>query len=210
MRTFHLSIGSADMKKLLLFAGFLLILFPLSAQIDTELLTLNESRLQLNKTNMWVLGGWAIGNIGVSGILRSQTTGSTRYFHEMNAIWNVVNLGLAAGGLYGSYTADPAAFGLWETFAEQQKLEKILLFNLALNFTYITAGGYMIERSKNSMNRPERLKGYGQSLLLQGGFLLLFDTTQYLLHHNNAHSDLQRLIDGLTISGNGIGLTFMF
>lgn len=199
------------MKRSLLFLfAFVAILLPLSAQIDADLLALNESRLQLNETNMWVLGGWAVANMGVSSVLRSQTTGSTRYFHEMNVIWNVVNLGLAAGGLYGSYGADPAAFGLWETFAEQQKIEKILLFNLALNFTYITAGGYLIERSKNTLDRPERLKGYGQSLLLQGGFLLLFDTTQFLMHHNNAHADLKRLMDGLAVTGEGIGLTWWF
>lgn len=199
------------MKRSFLFLlAFAAILLPLSAQIDADLLSLNESRLQLNKTNMWVLGGWAVANMGVSGVLRSQTMGSTRYFHEMNVIWNVVNLGLAAGGLYGSYGADLAAFGLWETFAEQQKIEKILLFNLALNFTYITAGGYLIERSKNTLDRPERLKGYGQSLLLQGGFLLLFDTTQFLMHHNNAHADLKRLIDGLAVTGDGIGLVWWF
>ncbi len=200
------------MKKQLLFSIFLFAAVPLLAQldIDQELLQLNESRMQLNKANMWVLGGWAVGNMAVSGFLRSQTTGNTRYFHEMNVFWNVVNLGLAAGALYGSYTADPASYGLWETFNEQQNLEKILLFNLALNFTYMTAGGYMIERAKNATNRPERLKGYGQSLILQGGFLLLFDTTQYLLHHNNANDDLQRLLEGLSVSGNGIGLIWTF
>ena len=197
-------------RNLLLFMFLLIAALPLSAQTDSLIYELNASRLQLNQTNMWVLGGWAVGNIGVSSILRSRSTGTVRYFHEMNVIWNFVNLGLAGAGLYGGYTTDPASFGLWETFNEQQKIEKILLFNLALNFTYLTAGGYLIERSKTSTNLPERLKGYGQSLILQGGFLLLFDTTQYLLHHNNAHDDLQRLINGLSVSGDGIGLVWWF
>lgn len=189
-----------------------LILLPLGmlwAQ-DQTLLELNTNRLQLNKTHMYVLGGWAVGNLVVSGFLRGRTTGSIRYFHEMNVFWNVVNLGLAAGGLYGSHTTDPAMLGLWESFQEQQKLEKILLFNLALNFTYMTAGGYLIERSKNVSNRPERLKGYGQSLLLQGGFLLLFDTTQYLLHHNQAQPKLQQLLSHLQVAPQGIGLHWVF
>ncbi|MFK7921506.1 MAG: hypothetical protein AB8H47_06090 [Bacteroidia bacterium] len=191
---------------------FVLIILPLGmlwAQ-DPALLELNTNRLQLNKTNMYVLGGWAVGNLAVSGFLRGRTTGSTRYFHEMNVFWNVVNLGLAAGGLYGSYTTDPAMLGLWESYQEQQKLEKILLFNLALNFTYMTAGGYLIERSKNTSNRPERLKGYGQSLLLQGGFLLLFDATQYILHHNQAQPKLQDLLSHLQVGPQGIGLHWVF
>ncbi len=177
---------------------------------DQSLLELNTNRLQLNKTNMYVLGGWAVGNIAVRGILRGSTPGTSRYLDERNVFWNVVNLGLAAGGLYGSYTTDPAMLGLWESYQEQQKLEKILLFNLALNFTYITAGGYMMERSKNTTNRPERLKGYGQSLLLQGGFLLLFDTAQYLLHHNQAQPKLEQLLSHLQVGPQGIGLHWVF
>ncbi|MEM6344480.1 MAG: hypothetical protein AAF927_11395 [Bacteroidota bacterium] len=177
---------------------------------DQTLLELNTNRLQLNKTNMYVLGAWAVGNIAVSGVLRSRTTGSTRYFHEMNVFWNVVNLGLAAGGLYGTYTTDPAMLSLWESYQAQQKLEKILLFNLALNFSYMTAGGFLIERAKNTSNRPERLKGYGQSLLLQGGFLLLFDTAQYLLHHNQAQPKLEHLLSHVQVGPQGIGLHWVF
>ncbi|MEL6592214.1 MAG: hypothetical protein AAFP02_07605 [Bacteroidota bacterium] len=190
----------------------ILLFLPLGFLLaqDQTLIELNTNRLQLNKTNMYVLGGWAVGNLAVSGSLLRRTSGSTRYFHEMNVFWNVVNLGLAAGGLYGSYTTDPAALSLWESYQEQQKLEKILLFNLALNFTYMTAGGYLMERSKTAINRPERLKGYGQSLLLQGGFLLLFDTAQYLLHHYQAQPKLEQLIGHLQVGPQSIGLQWTF
>ena len=177
---------------------------------DSLLLDLNIQRLATNQVNMYVLGGWALGNLAVSGAMRGRTEGNTRYFHEMNIFWNVVNLGLAAGGIYGSYTADPGSFGLWETYHEQQKLEKILLFNLALNFTYMTAGGYLMERSKTAINRPERLKGYGQSLLLQGGFLLVFDTVQYLVHHSQARPELQQLFEHVQVTGTGLSVGFTF
>ncbi len=197
------------MKKFV-FLVFALAWLPVQAQQAEQLRQLNEHRLRLNTTNMIVLGGWALGNIGVSSVLRARSTGSLRYFHEMNVVWNFVNLGLAAGGLYGSLSSDPGSFGLWQTYAEQQKIEKVLLFNLALNFTYLTAGGYLIERSKTATQRPERLRGYGQSLLLQGGFLLLFDTAQFLLHRQHAYPALQELIQGLSISSQGVGLTIGF
>ena len=183
---------------------------PAAVAQDLSLAELNTQRLELNKVNMYVLGGWAVGNIALSGYLRSQSTGTTRYFHEMNVFWNVVNLGLAGGGLYGSYTADPASFDLYATFAEQQKLEKILLFNMALNFTYLTAGGYLIERAKTATDRPERLRGYGQSLLLQGGFLLLFDVTQFLLHHYRAAPHLEQWLRHVELQGSGVGLVLRF
>lgn len=201
------------LRNILLFA---LLIFPwlLSAQeISTEqLYDINETRLRLNKINMYVLGGWAVGNMAVSGILRSRTEGTTRYFHEMNVFWNVVNLGLAAGALYGVYHTDLDSYDLWQTFSEQQKLEKILLFNLALNFTYMTAGGYLIERSRRGEPRADQFKGYGQSLLLQGGFLLLFDATQYWLHHSSNHPRLEEALSTVQLSAGpgGVGLSWMF
>ena len=186
-----------------------LLSHDLLAQSDA-LLPINEKRLALNRVNMYVLGGWAVGNMAVSGYLRSQTTGSLRYFHEMNVFWNVVNLGLAAGALYGVYQSDPASYDLWQTYHEQQKIEKILLFNLALNFTYMTAGGYLIERSRRGTDRSDQFKGYGQSLILQGGFLLLFDTTQYLLHHYSNHEALKALLSQVSVSANGVGMSFQF
>jgi hypothetical protein len=187
----------------------MLLSSDLLAQSD-QLLPINQKRLSLNRVNMYVLGGWAVGNMAVSGYLRSQTTGSTRYFHEMNVFWNVVNLGLAASALYGVYTSDPASYDLWQTYHEQQKIEKILLFNLALNFTYMTAGGYLIERSRRGTERADQFKGYGQSLILQGGFLLLFDTTQYLLHHYSNHAALKDLLSQLSVSTNGLGINLQF
>ena len=191
---------------LLLLIGF----FGLAYSQDSLLLELNTNRLRLHKSSMLVLGGWAAGNIVVSGIMRSRTQGIRRYFHEMNVFWNLVNLGMAAGGWYGAYTTDPTTLSLLESFQHQDNLERILLFNLALNFTYLTAGGYLIERSKNANNQPERLKGYGQSLLLQGGFLLLFDTTQYLLHHSRSAPKLEQLLSQIAVGQEGIGLLWQF
>lgn len=177
---------------------------------DSLLLELNTNRLQLNKINMYVLGGWAVGNIALGGVMRSQTEGTRKYFHEMNMFWNLVNLGLAGGGLYAAYTTDPASLGMWESFQQQDRLERILLFNLALNFTYMTAGGYLIERSKTATNKPERLKGYGQSLILQGGFLLLFDATQYLLHHSQSSPKLESLLSHIQFGPGGVGMILQF
>ena len=159
---------------------------------------------------MYILGGWAVANIAGGAILRSQTAGTTRYFHEMNVFWNVVNLGLAGAGLYGSFRTDPASLTAWQSFQEQQSIEKILLFNAALDLAYMAGGAYMIERSRRVENKPERIKGYGQSLILQGGFLLLFDATLYLIHQRSASPLLQDLLSQVQVSGNGIGWVLNF
>jgi len=199
-------------KYLILAFGLMFILDMAFGQGEL-LAEVDQRRIQLNKINMSVLGTWAVGNIVGSGILRSQTQGSTRYFHEMNVIWNIVNLGLAAGGLYGAFTEDPSSYSLEQTYAAQQQIEKILLFNLALNGTYITAGALMRERSKNILDddvKRDRFKGYGTSLMVQGGFLLLFDLTQFILHHQHATPKLRKVLEGIEVNGNGIGMVIHF
>ncbi len=203
--------SSKTVKIIFLFSMGLLAIEGLYGQeVIPSLEEINQTRLRLNRTNMYVLGGWALGNMAVGGILRARTEGPTRYFHEMNAIWNCVNLGLAAGALIGMGNEDLSSYDLWQTFAEQQKLEKILLFNMALNFTYMTAGGYLIERSRRGEPRADLFLGYGRSLVLQGGFLFLFDLTQYLVHHQSNHGRLEQILSSIQLSQQGLGLMWVF
>ncbi len=197
-------------KQSLLFCVCSLMLLSLSYGQDSLLMELNTQRTAINKTGMYILGGWAVANIAGGAILRGQTSGTTRYFHEMNVFWNIVNLGLAGAGLYGAYTSDPAALTAWESFQEQQTIEKILLFNAALDIAYMAGGAYMIERSRRVEKKPERIKGYGQSLILQGGFLLIFDATLYLIHNRSANPHLEELLSHLSFTGNGLGFVLNF
>jgi hypothetical protein len=148
--------------------------------------------------------------MATSSILRSQTTGTTRYFHEMNVFWNVVNLGLAGGSLYAVYQSDPASFNTLQTIAEQQKIEKLLLFNAGLDVGYIMTGFYLRERSLRTTNKPERLKGYGNSLLLQGGFLLLFDLGLYTALHSQVNPKIEQLLGAIQVSPQSLGLIIQF
>lgn len=140
-----------------------------------------DQEVRFRKTGMAVLGSWAVVNIAGGLALRGNTVGKERYFHEMNAIWNGVNLGIAALGYIGaSRLAMPAdAFGLYQ---EQIGLDKTLLFNAGLDLGYVAAGLWMTERAKNTDNNPERWKGYGQAVMLQGAFLFVFDVVMVLLH----------------------------
>ncbi|MEM9723450.1 MAG: hypothetical protein AAGA10_29540 [Bacteroidota bacterium] len=187
-----------------------LAMVSLAFSQDSTILDLNIQRLQINKTGMYILGGWAVANIAGGAILRSQTTGTTRYFHEMNMFWNFVNLGLAGAGLYGALKTDPSGFSAWESLQEQRTIEKLLLFNAALDIAYITGGAYMIERSRRVENKPERIKGYGQSLILQGSFLLVFDATLYLIHNQAANPKLQQLLSHVSFSGDSLSLVLNF
>jgi hypothetical protein len=93
----------------------------------------------------------------------------------MNAYWNVVNLGIAGFGFWQE--SQVAALNFWEIFAAQQQIEKVLLFNAALDLGYMAIGLLLIERGRRL--EKERWIGFGKSILLQGAFLLLFDAILY-------------------------------
>ena len=190
------------------FLASCLSLFALLAFAQLTLPEFNQNRLQRQQTAMTILGTWAVGNIAAGAALQGSRTGADRYFHRMNAYWNVVNLGLAGISLYTISRTDPGAFGLAESLAEHHKLQKILLFNAGLDVGYMLGGAYLIERAKRpDQVRPERLRGFGRSIVLQGAFLFLFDVGAALYLSNS--DGLQEILS-LGLTGDGVGLTWRF
>jgi len=193
------------MKKwiiLVAFCGFSLYTYGQSEPL-TEF---NQSRKQITKTGMLVLGSWAVGNMAVSGLMMTRTSGTQYYFHQMNVFWNVVNLGLAGFGIYNALRMDPASIGVANSVSEFYSLQKTLLFNAGLDIGYIAGGLYLLERAKNSESNQERFRGFGRSVILQGAFLLAFDTALFFVL--DSRSD--ELLPFLNVSADGIGLRMRF
>ena len=163
----------------------------------------------MNKKGMLVLGSWATANIAMSPILASRNTGSAKYFHQMNGYWNSVNLVIAGIGYYAASKTDPSGFTLAETIKEQYKLEKILLFNAGLDLAYIAGGFYLKERAKTTTGNADRLKGFGQSLILQGGFLFAFDVAFYLIQSKHGEF-LSKYVDQLAFGPGGFAMRWYF
>lgn len=192
------------MKQILILLSCTLFTVAIFAQ-QTTLYEFNARRLKIDKTAMTILASYSAANIVYGTIASSQTTGSNKYFHQMNAIWNGVTLGIVALGHFTS--KKEGELGLSASLKKQQVVEKLFLFNTALDLAYVAGGAYMYEKSKTTTKKPERLKGFGQSVILQGGFLLLFDGIMYALHQHNG-----KKLDGILLNvqiasrGNGIAL----
>ena len=162
-------------------------------------------RKNINETAMLVLGGWAVGNILIGTYGNFKSCGEAKYFHQCNAMWNVVNLGIAAFGYFNAVNSDPSSMTNLEIIKDFNSLQNFLLLNAGLDVAYIATGLYLKERSKNSSS-SERLRGYGNSLLLQGGFLLLFDVTLFFIHQNNANINLYPHLESFLAGGVGLGV----
>lgn len=176
-----------------------------NAQSDSLFREFHLDRMKINETAMLVLGGWAVGNILVGTYGNFKATGEAKYFHQFNAMWNVVNLGIAAFGYFNAANSDPSSITNLEIIKDYNSLQNFLLLNAGLDVAYIATGLYLKERSKNSSS-SERLRGYGNSLLLQGGFLLLFDVSLFFIHQNNANINLYPHLESFLAGGVGIGI----
>ena len=97
----------------------------------------------------------------------------------MNLFWNTVNLSIAGYALYSKSMIDIIAMDPDEIMESHTRTERILLINTALNVGYIGGGFLMRHFAGRSSNHSDLLKGYGNSVIMQGGFLLLFDLTLY-------------------------------
>lgn len=193
------------MKRFFLISSFLCF----SGMILAQGLTLdnfNERRIKQQRTAMTILGSWAVGNIAVGLSLQGNATGETKYFHQMNAGWNAVNLVIAGFGYWGTYRTDPSALSLYESFNQHHGFQKVLLFNAGLDIGYMAGGAYLMERSKRQEDdvKRDRLSGFGKSILLQGAFLFVFDLTTYFVLASG-NDDLQPLL-----SAEGIGIRLSF
>ena len=83
----------------------------------------NEARQMRSRRAMGVLLSWSALNIGVRTVGYFTTDGSIRYFHQMNAAWNVVNAAIAGIGLARSRSDDPGQFSPLETVEKDYGLQ---------------------------------------------------------------------------------------
>lgn len=164
-----------------------------------------QSSLSLQKKGMIVLGSWAMMNMlsGTYGVLSFE--GERKYFHQMNAAWNFVNLGIAVAGFYGASSASDMMLTTQGMMDEVNHFDKILLINAGLDVLYIGTG-ILLWKNGRIKNNDRRI-GYGKSVVVQGGFLLLFDTVLYLLNHQHSEA-LVSLNDTIALTPNGFRINF--
>lgn len=186
------------------FGLILVFLFPLEifAQNIPQLQDFNQTRIDYNQKGMLILGSWAVGNMVWGGIGASQTSGESKAFHQMNLYWNSVNLVIAGFG-YWQATKETPGTDFWATIEAQQGIEKVLLFNGALDLAYIAGGLYLKERGLRKGN--DRLIGFGKSVILQGAFLMAFDGVMYGFHQTHA-KELPELVQNISLGPTGFSV----
>ena len=177
----------------------------LHAQLtEFEPIFYHQQSLSIQKTGMIVLTSWASLNILSGFIGNYHYSNDAKYFFQMNGAWNIVNLGIAT---YGLASIAHTAFDMESSLmlSEMQKFDRILLINAGLDLIYIATGSYLL--NKGLSENKSRFVGYGRSLILQGGFLLLFDLILYFSHYPYTKS-LFQITEQINFTTAGISISF--
>jgi hypothetical protein len=173
------------MKQSLLFISLLMVgILPIFGQ-DAEMTDFYLKSNQINTSGMYVLGGWAVANIAGGAIGWANSTGSAKYFHQMNVFWNTVNLSIAGFALYNNLSSDISLLSADEMLSKHIKTENLYLINAGLDVVYIGTGFLLKHLSTIKPNKKDLLKGYGNSIVLQGGFLMVFDLAMWAVQRNH-------------------------
>jgi hypothetical protein len=193
------------MKKIL---TLVLIILGSHAFAQDSLKKYNNIRTETTTSGMAVLGSWGVVNLGVGAVgWNSSTTSESRYFYQMNTIWGVVNFGTALLSYESLQNKKKKHLTAAETLQEQEKIEKIFRINEGLDVAYLGAGIYL-KLVGDHRNSPI-MKGYGESVIMQGTFLLIFDGIMYHNEKGNG-GKLRHFLEKhpVTFNGKQVGMIF--
>ena len=166
-------------------------------------------RINITRNYMTALGTWGLVNVVQGSISTTNTVGPEHYFHQMSAYFNAVNVGIAAVGFLGIKKQLLKTNTLDSEIKAQQKIQKILLINSALDIGYFGIG--LLMRSSGIKNQNAKIQGYGGSIMLQGTFLLVYDLLQFGAHRKNGKRLGKKFgIWTLGPTTNGMGLAYRF
>ncbi|GAB2560832.1 DUF6992 family protein [Spirosoma areae] len=171
-------------RTLLVAAGSFFLGYAGQAQRITpspELRAFSEQRIRHQKTLGLALGGFAVATIAVGAVAAGQTTGEVKQFHKMNVYWNLVNFGIAGAGLLSSRKQNAGGETLADAVRQHENMKQFLLINTGLDVAYVVGGAYLRERADSHPDKADQLRGYGKSIMVQGGFLLAFDLVNYFM-----------------------------
>jgi hypothetical protein len=169
-----------------------------------------EASLEANNAGMYVLGGWALANMAAGAYGWATYEGEKKYFSQMNLFWNVVNLSIAGFALYSNYSTDISLMSEGVVLAKHLKTEKLFLINSGLDVGYMGGGILMRHLSSNSEKRGDLLKGYGNAVILQGGFLLIFDVVMYFIFHDIRPGNIEPVAVMFDREAIAAGIRIMF
>ena len=174
--------------------SFSLMGFFKQVMLERNMISHANKVTAINIAAMKVLLGWSIGNIIVGGILLFFSSGLLLSFSQMTVGWNIVNLIISLVGLNMTKSMSTTLMSSLNPISLIRyihSVEKILVFNSGLDIAYAIFGIYLIE--KGTMLESSMWSGFGAAVMVQGLFLLTFDSVLYFLNRRVAREVFEEI-----------------
>ncbi len=142
-------------------------------------------RLILRK-HLVVLSWWSLFNIlgGIVAVLWLRN--EWYYFWMMGIVWGGINLAVALFVFDHTFYRKFRKGNSFERFEAQRHVEKLMFLNIGIDSAYLFAGLLLREHSFiHEVAHADLWLGFGWSIIVQGGFLLIQDIVFYRLHRRN-------------------------
>jgi hypothetical protein len=130
-----------------------------------------------------VLGWWSLLNIvlGIAALI--WLSGHWYYFMMMNMVWGIINFMVSMIVIDHAFFRKFRKGDCLERFEVQRHIEKMLIFNIGLDLSYIFFGLFL--HAKGCAMPADRIalwQGFGISVIAQGIFLFGLDNYFHYLH----------------------------
>ena len=122
-------------------------------------------------THAKVLLGWALANLLIGGGGMFWSEGQLHHFLHMNAAWGSINLLVAVILWYKNAQPRPLA----TVSVRLRHFKKVLHVNVGLDLGYLVIAYWFLRKAEASEALGDLLRGFGQSIVLQGAVLLACD-----------------------------------
>ena len=165
--------------KYIKFLALLMLLFYLPLTIKSQDSTsVHDLFYKKQQQSLSLLSGWSVGNIiysplATKNLFSPETT--NEHFHQMNFSWNLLNIGIAGLGHIIVNKDSKKPWDMKTLYEKKKKAEKSIIINMGLDLAYMVTGLLLKNNAQNNNSEYSMNKGYGNSLILQGGYLLFYD-----------------------------------
>jgi len=166
-------------KKTILLVIISVIFLSLRSTGQADSIFLKEKFYRVQQQSLFMLSGWSVLNIGISPMISSNLRNPTNqidHFHRTNFYWNFLNLGIAGFSHYSVLKKSKENWTVSELATQKHKVQKAITVNMGLDLLYVF-GGFALKYASNRNGNLDAAAyhGNGNSLILQGGYLFLYD-----------------------------------
>ena len=167
------------MKKSRIFLSLLftfITIYSQSQSIKADSLLIHNNFFQNQQASLSLLSGWSMANLTISPYATNNLFNPKTqedHFHQMNFMFNVVNGAIAGFAHYEVNRRSKLSWTLSNIDQQRKKAIKSIKINMGLDLSYVISG--LILNNLSTQNKTNQFKGYGNSLIIQGAYLFIYD-----------------------------------